>query len=137
MFRPALVVVYAVIATLAPARMALAQESWVGKDIMPKKPGIKLSDLEKGGKLVGVVELKLTMYTVLGDKDGRLKVRQNAAEGWFDKEDAVLLENALSYFTQRIKADPKDDYALGFAAWFGVKKAWTILPSRTCQKLSA
>jgi tetratricopeptide (TPR) repeat protein len=74
----------------------------------------------KNGKQVDVAELTTLVYIVLADKDGRLKVRYQDAEGWFAKDDAVLLDNNIPYFTQKIKVNPNDDYAFALRAeaWF-------------------
>src|SRR5262249_47789105 len=35
----------------------------------------------------------------------------------FSKDDAALLDDAVDYFTQRIRANPKDDVAYAYRAW--------------------
>ena len=94
-------------------------DSWVGKKVMPKKIGIKIRNTNRKGEEVDVVTLNM-IVTVLEEKDERIKVRQNGVEGWFAKEDAVLLEDAVNYFTQRIRMNPKDDYAYATrgSAWY-------------------
>jgi tetratricopeptide (TPR) repeat protein len=99
---------------------APAQDSWVGKKIMPRKAGIKVYTEEDGTKTIldeaGVDE---AVYTVLKDNGDRVKVRAKGAEGWVSKGDAVLQQNALSYFTGRLRSNPKDAFAYGLrgCAW--------------------
>jgi tetratricopeptide (TPR) repeat protein len=103
-----------------PQPATARQGSWVGKTILVKKPDIKIGHTEEGGRQVYVGKLTGLSYTVLGDKDGFLKVNNGqGAEGWFDKDDAVLLENAVAYFDERIKQNPNDGsaYASRAIAW--------------------
>ena len=95
--------------SLAAVSAAKAQDSWVGKTIVLKKAGIKIHRTGDDGKRVYVVELKDLYYKVLGDKDGSLQVDDRRANiGWFNKADAVLLENAVEFFTERIRKNGKD-----------------------------
>jgi tetratricopeptide (TPR) repeat protein len=88
---------------------AFAQESWVGETIITKKAGIKIGYTGGDGRQVYVGELTRLDYKVLADEGGWLKVNNGqGAEGWFDKTDAVLLKDALSYFTGKIQQNPKD-----------------------------
>jgi tetratricopeptide (TPR) repeat protein len=99
---------------------ATAQESWVGKTIITKKDGIKITYTGAGGKQVELAELKGVEFQILGDKDGQLQVNDGrGSTGWFPKCDAVLLEDAVAYFTQRIHQNPNDANALysRAAAW--------------------
>jgi tetratricopeptide (TPR) repeat protein len=99
------------------AGVASAQEkSWVGKTIMVKRIGIKID----GDKQLEIATLEEAAYKVLEDKDDRLKVKtRSGVVGWFDKDDAVRLEDAVAYFTQRIEDNAKDVSALYFrgVAW--------------------
>ncbi|QDU18940.1 tetratricopeptide repeat protein [Urbifossiella limnaea] len=79
---------------------------WAGKTVIPTRfdvlarprppiPGKAAEPLRDGS------------YTVLADDGGRLKVRDGGRDVWFDKDDAVPLEHAVGYFTDRLAADPK------------------------------
>jgi tetratricopeptide (TPR) repeat protein len=104
---------FAVIAAcLPPATPGQAGEkSWVGKTILTKKSGLRLRDTAKSGKEADVATLTFGDYRVLAEKGGRIKVRHDGAEGWFDKQDAVPLGQAVDYFTDRVRANPKDALA--------------------------
>jgi tetratricopeptide (TPR) repeat protein len=96
-----------------------AEESWEGKTIIVKKPDIRIGHNNEDSERVVTATLTLSSYSVLADKGGLLKVRQNDIEDWFDKTDAVLLENAVDFFTARIRANPKDadSYVMRAEAW--------------------
>jgi len=98
--------------SLAAASGAVAQESWGGKTILTKKDGIRIGKTGDNGKKIEVGELKCVDNRVLDDKDGWLQVNDGRGQnGWFRKADAVLLEDAVGYFTQRIQQNPQDDLA--------------------------
>jgi tetratricopeptide (TPR) repeat protein len=100
------------LAVLVVAPLLAQEGSWVGKKIMPTKAGIKMASAADKSKSEGVGELRFTDHTVLADQGGRLKVIQQGVEGWFDKNDAVLLADAVPYFSKKVEADPKDGDAL-------------------------
>jgi tetratricopeptide (TPR) repeat protein len=91
-------------------------DSWVGRQIMLKQPGVQIghSGLIRGflGRQVVVAELTDLVYPVLREQDGWLAVRHRGREDWFPKEKAILLDDALSYFSDRIRANDKDAFAL-------------------------
>lgn len=87
----------------------VAQESWVGKTILTKEYGIKIGYTDDAGRQVHVGELTLPDYKVTEDRGGWLQVtNEQGLSGWFDKEQAVLLEDAPAYFSGLIRKDPKD-----------------------------
>jgi tetratricopeptide (TPR) repeat protein len=53
------------------------------------------------------------VYRVLGESDGWLCVRQRGAQGWFAKDSAVLLEQAIPYFSGRLRSNGRDALAYG------------------------
>src|SRR6266550_3599220 len=86
-------------------------DSWVGKKIMTKKVGIKISQTDDQDRQLDLATLNSFLYTVLKEQGPWIMVRQHGVEGWFLKENAVLLEDAPAYFTQQIRINPKDDHA--------------------------
>jgi tetratricopeptide (TPR) repeat protein len=98
------------ILTLAVASSAHADDSWVGKKIIIKGDNVKFGQTDpKTNEQVYFGELKLVDYTVRGDENGFLLVFDPhwAKEGWFHKSDAVLVENAVDFFTKEIRKNPK------------------------------
>jgi tetratricopeptide (TPR) repeat protein len=86
------------------------KDSWVGKKVMPKKAGIRIGKTHDMDEKFDLATLTTMIYSVEAEQGKWIKVRQNGVEGWFAKEDAILLEDAVDYFTQRIRANPKDDF---------------------------
>jgi tetratricopeptide (TPR) repeat protein len=119
MFRQTLLTCCLLFALALMPTPALAQDSWVGKSVLTKKPGIKITDTDKVGKQAYVGTIDTFGVTVLAEKDGLLKVRVNKIEGWFSKSDALLVEDAIPYFTDQITKNPNDAeaYTLRAAAW--------------------
>ena len=97
-------------AIVGPA--AAQDKSWVGKTIILKKSGVKIGQSDAKGNQVFVATLTMTDYRVLGEQDGWIKVKDGRAnEGWFDKVDAVVLEDAVAFFTDRIRQNPNSSDA--------------------------
>ncbi len=90
-------------------RVQAGETSWVGKDIIMKKIGSKIGHTDDNGNQVIVAKLTSISYRVLDDKAGWLKVRHGKHEGWFDKNEAVLAEEADAYFGALIRANPTND----------------------------
>jgi tetratricopeptide (TPR) repeat protein len=88
--------------------LALADESWVGKRIMLKGTPKLAIVRNKGDDQPAATELKYPSYRVERDDDGWLLVRQDGVGYRFDKSEAVLLEDAANYFTERIRERPRD-----------------------------
>jgi tetratricopeptide (TPR) repeat protein len=94
------------------------EPSWVGKTIILKKTGIKVGYTADDGKQVYVATLRGLDYLVGGEQDGWLLVPSGfGVEGWFDKEDAVLLDRAVAYFTAAIERNPADADAYNRRGW--------------------
>jgi tetratricopeptide (TPR) repeat protein len=110
MFRPALLAACTFV-LIASTTHVQAQESWAGKKVLTKKGDIKIGHTDAKGRHVYDGKIDDAVVTVLADQGGWLKVRQQGVEGWFDKADAILLENAIPYFTDQIRANSNDSYA--------------------------
>ena len=115
--RAALAALVATAALFSPAATFAGDDnSWVGRKIMTKETGIWIG--HTGSVLRGLLqrqvydaELTDLTYTVLKEQDGWLSVRHRGAQGWFPKEKAVLLDDALSYFDEKIRANNEDAFA--------------------------
>jgi len=104
---------------VSAASFATQGDSWVGKKIMTKRDGIEFGNIDPKGGLVNVKQITDMVLVVLAEKDGMLKVQQRGVEGWLMKANAVLLENAVAFFTAEIKTNPNDA-----AAYNGRAEAW-------------
>jgi tetratricopeptide (TPR) repeat protein len=87
------------------------KKSWVGKMIMAKNAGIKILNTDEYDQTRYVATLTDILYTVGGEQGGLIEVRERGVSGWFAKKNAVLLEDAITYFTARIRQNKKDAYA--------------------------
>jgi tetratricopeptide (TPR) repeat protein len=100
----------------AAAHSAGGGESWAGKPIMPNRPGVKIGE-SRDGRASDVATLGLSDYVVLRERDGWLQVRHRGIIGWLKKDQAVLLQNAVGYFTERLRQNGKDADAYAARAW--------------------
>jgi tetratricopeptide (TPR) repeat protein len=108
-----LAVGFAVVAccfTPSPVR-AGENKSWVGKQIIPKNAGIKILNADEYDQTRYVATLTDILYRVEEERGGLIKVRERGVSGWFAKKNAVLLEDAIPYFSARIRQYKKDAYA--------------------------
>jgi hypothetical protein len=83
---------------LVSATPAVAGEDWTGKNVVLKggKP-VKIVPTIDGGPATAVATLKQMTYKVLKEEKGRLKVSSDQGkEGWFDKDDAVVVDDAVA-----------------------------------------
>jgi tetratricopeptide (TPR) repeat protein len=92
-------------------------DSWVGKQVMLKKGGVRIIAAPTGDPPEHVATLTGMTYTVEEEKGRRIKVRHRGVAGWFDKDDAVLLEDAVRYFTDQVRINEKDAVAYAQRGW--------------------
>jgi len=89
--------------------LARADDSWVGRVVVMKETGVKFGHTDsKTGQEVYVGTLDKMMYKVLADQEGWLRVQHNDKKGWFRKDKAVPVEDAVAYFSEQIAANPKN-----------------------------
>jgi hypothetical protein len=79
-----------------PRSIADEDDTWVGKKVILKKPGVKFGRINSSGRQVPIATLTEMVYTVLNEKDKWIEVSERGAEGWFAKENAVRLQDAVS-----------------------------------------
>src|SRR6266849_9047991 len=91
-----------------PGAFAYDNNSWVGQRIMIKKAGVRIGYSDDAGRQIYVAELTDLIYTVVKEEDTWLEVRHRGVQGWFDREQAILLDDALAYFAERIRAKNGD-----------------------------
>jgi tetratricopeptide (TPR) repeat protein len=111
----------ALVVALVAGPVAAGEEdqSWMGRRVILTRDGVRIGHTGPGGQQVQVAELTDMVYRVLGDRDGWLRVRQRGADGWFAKDDAVLLDEAIPFFTARLRGNSRDAqaYAHRGRAW--------------------
>ena len=92
--------------------------SWKGKTIIIKRRGVKMGHTDDNGRQVYTGRLGAINYRVLEDREGWLQVRHDNIADWFDKSEAVLVDDAPAYFTDLIRRSPEDQwYARRGTAW--------------------
>jgi tetratricopeptide (TPR) repeat protein len=93
-------------------------DSWVGKKVIAKQARTAVYDKEGiGNKKIGT--MTDLVLTVQKQASGYVLVRSTKVEGWVDAQNLVPVAKAISYFTERIRASPKDAdaYQCRAAAW--------------------
>src|SRR6266852_1536938 len=93
------------------ARVHAAEKSWVGKKIMTKEGRIALRVVDDNDQWKNVGEVTDFVVTVEKEDGHWIKIRSRGIAGWIDRNDAVLLEDAIEYFTDRILCKGQDAYA--------------------------
>lgn len=97
---------------------ASAQSDWTGKRVILKRPGIRIGYSDEKGNQIFVVELTSLAYAVLKDDQNFLKVQHRGQTGWFPKTDALLPDDAIPYFMERVRlANPKDSFPHAYLGW--------------------
>jgi uncharacterized protein (TIGR03000 family) len=89
--------------------------SWMGKSVLTKRSGVLIRRNAQGE--VRTIPTHDLRYRVEEERDGWIKVRQDGEAGWLDKDDVVLLEQAVPFFTGQIRQHPNDLGAHNRRAW--------------------
>src|SRR5262245_13612047 len=109
MFRNLLALACVVLVT--SAGRGADDDSWVGDKVILTAPGVRIGHMGEDGFPVYIAELTDSAYTVLQEQGGWLCVRQRSAIGWFPKMQAVLVEDAVPYFSERLRFNGSDAFA--------------------------
>jgi tetratricopeptide (TPR) repeat protein len=86
---------------------------------MPRQTNTWIGHTDAFSRQIYVASLTDLVYTVQKEQDGWLYVRHRGVEGWLDKDRAILLDDAISYFSDRMRANDQDAAALAYRA-----RAW-------------
>ena len=107
------------------AAAVYGDDSWAGRSIMPRQAGTRIGHTDPEGKQIYVAELTNFVYQVRSEKDGWLYVHHRGVEGWLWKQQAVLLEDAVDFFSEQIQANQFNAFALAHRgrAWLEEDKA--------------
>jgi tetratricopeptide (TPR) repeat protein len=106
---------------IPPPPPAAVEASWTGSTVVLTGFDVHFRQPAEKGKPIPGGTLGSLSYKVLADKDGQLHVREGGQEVWFDKDDAVRLDKAVDYFTERLRHNTKD-----VAACYGRAEAWNL-----------
>lgn len=88
-------------------------QNWVDKLVIVKRKDVKVSYTEPNGAQKQITS-KNIVQRVRSTQDGWLEVGNDGEPGWFNKDDVVLLDDAPTYFTSRIQANPGDSQAFAY-----------------------
>ena len=99
--------------TAEPPLLADEAPAWTGQRILTTSAGVRIGHTDQFGRPVYLAELTDVVYRVQQEQNGWLLVRHRGTPGWLAKRQAVRLEDAVRYFTDRIQAGGRD--ALAFA----------------------
>lgn len=87
---------------------ALSEESWVGREILAKRPNVALKVGQQFG--ASVAELPQPMR-VAREQDAWLWIESAGHVGWLKKDDVVAVADAIEYFSELVKKEPRNAWA--------------------------
>jgi len=99
-----------VAAQAAPAQEAAPAPSLAGQLVLMSRADVPLF-VAKDGKWQEVGQVSRPIAWVKQATEGAYHVQAGEQDGWVRKAEAVLLDEAAAYFTDRIARDPKDAFA--------------------------
>jgi tetratricopeptide (TPR) repeat protein len=86
-----------------------ADETWVGKTAVVKRPGVVCARIDtKKMEIISLAQVNGVAYVVTAERDDCICFREADEDWWFPKSEAVLIEKAVEYFTSVIKEDAND-----------------------------
>jgi tetratricopeptide (TPR) repeat protein len=109
-------------AAAAPLPQGDEKKSWIGKTVMPKKYAAtaEARPIELGPK-AGVQPYTRTLrdasYSVKGEKGTQVEIFDDEYGCMIEKQELVLLEDAVEFFTKSLKVNDKDTFALTSRGW--------------------
>lgn len=85
--------------------------TWAGRTVIPKSNDVELVRINLKGQRTFIAHVREVLIRVLVERDGYLRIQQGLDDGWIAKKDVVLLDDAITYFSARIKANANDEHA--------------------------
>jgi tetratricopeptide (TPR) repeat protein len=109
-------------AAAAPLLQGDEKKSWIGKTVMPKKYAATaearpIELVPKAGVQPYVRTLRDASYSVKGERGTRVEIFDDEYSCMIEKQDLVLLEDTVDFFTKSLKANDKDTFALTSRGW--------------------
>ena len=112
------------LALLLSGERSIAEEAtWVGKEILTKERTAQFRTTPDSQETFAVA-LPNNIGKVQKEQGGYICVLSAKGDAWIAKGDAVLLEDAVAYFTERIQRDEADvdAYCMCATAYRGIKQ---------------
>ena len=94
----------------APAFGQSSGTAWIGKSVVQKAVGFVL---RRESGIVENPQNRIPIFHVVSENGPWLWLRASGLEGWADPSDVVPLDQAVDYFTDRIRIDPENPFYYG------------------------
>jgi tetratricopeptide (TPR) repeat protein len=105
-------IVGVVLVSFPPALPAQVDASWIGKDLVMTRDDVQLKAQDPATgrtRIIGTIdEAQVRLDKIQGTW---LWVRTPTREGWITQDDAIPADQAISYFSDRIRRNSNDGYA--------------------------
>lgn len=98
----------AIVTTMSAAAPAAQGDSWIGREILAKRPDVKLKVGQQPGP--SVAELAQPMR-VENEQEAWVWIDSAGHAGWLKKDDVVLLHEADAFFSDLLRKEPKNAWA--------------------------
>jgi tetratricopeptide (TPR) repeat protein len=98
---------WSVLFILAVPAAGAVDEPWVGQIVFAKKAGVPFGYVD-GEKWVNAGEISELAVPVLAQRGEWLLVRSGGKRGWVPMGEMVPLASGVDYFTDRIRAEPRN-----------------------------
>lgn len=106
------------VAVPVPDRTPMPESKWVGKIVLATTVGVQIGNLNEQNQLTLTTPLLGLDYRVYAERGDFIQVKtREGVSGWLPKANAVLLEDAVAYFTKQIEKNPNDLDAFNRRGW--------------------
>jgi tetratricopeptide (TPR) repeat protein len=92
-----------------PGESCAATIRWAGKKVMVKKDDVKLFSSDQTATQVVVGRANRVLH-VEEDRGKWLRVSSHGVSGWLSKKDALLVDDAVPYFSKQLQHHPRDPW---------------------------
>jgi tetratricopeptide (TPR) repeat protein len=98
---------WSILVILAVPAAGAVDEPWVGQTVVVKRAGVAYGYVENES-WVNAGEIAELSVPVLAQRDEWLLVRSHGKRGWVRRSEVVPLGDAVAYFTEQIRAEPRN-----------------------------
>ena len=89
---------------------------WVGKKIMFRNGSAPYRYTDDQGRQMEYGPVPEAVVPVSKEDGDRLWIRSHSREGWVEKKEAILLEEASAFFSEKVRANPDSPWAYNMRA---------------------
>lgn len=101
---------------------ALADDGWLGKQVIPKRGTPKITRTDPSGEVITVGIIDYWPVWVREEKGEWVKVQMSNKAGWIQKSEVVRMDEGIQYFTSRIQSNDGLAEAYRKRAWLRSQK---------------